>query len=98
MGRPLWGRCELYDVVSIEGWHLILSTLLSREAFHANKGLQLRGGNPIIIAGDRDDIEPQRVLLKRFRLCAFLWSPLDQKFLHICGAPVVFDASWVRAG
>jgi len=98
MGRPLWGRSELYYAVGVEWWRLVLSTLLIREAFYANKGLQVRGGDPIMTDGDRDDIEPQRVMLKGFRQGACFWSPLDLEFLHICGALVVSDASWVRAG
>jgi len=72
MGRPLWERSELYYAVGVEWRRLVLSTLLSRDAFYANKGLQVRGGNFVIIASDRDDVEPQRVLLEGFRQCAFL--------------------------
>ena len=46
--RPLWGRCELYYACGVEKWRLVLSTLLCREAFHANKGLHVRGGDLVI--------------------------------------------------
>jgi len=48
VGRPFWGRCELYYAVGVEWWRLVLSTLLCREAFHVNKGLQVRGGDLVI--------------------------------------------------